>query len=109
MAEGLLACAAMIGSGLFQRGAVSASSHNATSERQYRFPTELGVQRPMTAQWTVTGAGAMVLDVESKRELSLHQRWCHRSCGGPWSQGSQRYGSSHGPRRLRHYTALFYL
>ena len=66
MTEGLLVCAAMIGSGLFQRGAVSASSHNATSERQYRFPTELGVQRPMTAQWTVTGAGAMVLDVESK-------------------------------------------
>ncbi len=42
--------------------AVITSSHNATSERQYRNPTELGAQRPQTAQWTVTGAGAMILN-----------------------------------------------
>lgn len=39
----------------------SASSHNAAAEKQYRYPTEYGVQRPPTAQWTVTGAGAAVL------------------------------------------------
>ncbi|HOV79068.1 MAG TPA: stage V sporulation protein AD [Bacillota bacterium] len=36
-------------------------SHNATAEKQYRYPTEYGSQKPPTAQWTVTGAGAAVL------------------------------------------------
>ncbi|MDZ5010948.1 stage V sporulation protein AD, partial [Clostridium perfringens] len=39
----------------------AASSHNAADEKQFRNPTEYGVQRPPTAQWTVTGAGAVVL------------------------------------------------
>lgn len=34
-----------------------ASSHNAATERQFRYPTEYGGQKPPTAQWTVTGAG----------------------------------------------------
>jgi stage V sporulation protein AD len=38
-----------------------ASSHFASSERQFRFPLEYGGQRPPTAQWTVTGAGAVVV------------------------------------------------
>lgn len=33
------------------------SSHNATAERQFRYPTEYGGQKPPTSQWTVTGAG----------------------------------------------------
>lgn len=37
------------------------SSHFCSSERQFRFPLEYGGQRPPTAQWTVTGAGASVL------------------------------------------------
>lgn len=40
---------------------VVTSSHFSSAERQYRFPLEQGVQRPPTAQWTVTGAGAAVL------------------------------------------------
>ncbi len=34
-----------------------ASSHNASAEKQFRYPTEYGSQKPPTAQWTVTGAG----------------------------------------------------
>src|SRR5690625_477427 len=37
------------------------SSHNATAERQFRYPTEYGGQKPPTAQWTVTGAGCVLL------------------------------------------------
>lgn len=37
------------------------SSHNAAAEKQYRYPTEYGSQKPPTAQWTVTGAGAALL------------------------------------------------
>ncbi|WP_374722187.1 stage V sporulation protein AD [Peribacillus tepidiphilus] len=38
-----------------------ASSHNAAVEKQFRYPTEYGGQKPPTAQWTVTGAGVACL------------------------------------------------
>lgn len=37
------------------------SSHNAATEKQYRYPTEYGSQKPPTAQWTVTGAGCALV------------------------------------------------
>ena len=37
------------------------SSHFCSAEKQFRFPLELGTQRPPTAQWTVTGSGAVIL------------------------------------------------
>lgn len=37
------------------------ASHNAAAEKQFRYPTEYGAQKPPTAQWTVTGAGAVIL------------------------------------------------
>jgi stage V sporulation protein AD len=43
----------------------AASSHFCSSERQFRFPLEYGGQRPPTAQWTVTGAGAAVVEQEN--------------------------------------------
>lgn len=36
-------------------------SHFCTAERQYRAPLELGNQRTPTAQWTVTGSGAVMV------------------------------------------------
>ena len=42
----------------------SASSHFCSAEKQFRFPLELGNQRPPTSQWTVTGAGSAVLSKE---------------------------------------------
>jgi stage V sporulation protein AD len=38
-----------------------ASSHNAAVEKQFRYPTEYGGQKPPTAQWTVTGAGVALV------------------------------------------------
>ena len=38
-----------------------ASSHNSAAERQFRFPTEYGAQKPPTSQCTVTGAGCAVI------------------------------------------------
>lgn len=61
MAEGMLLGASLIGGGFVRDAAVVTSSHNLTAERQYRFPTELGVQRPQYSQWTVTGAGSILL------------------------------------------------
>ena len=43
-----------------------ASSHFCSAERQFRFPLDYGGQRPPTAQWTVTAAGAFVLADEGE-------------------------------------------
>lgn len=61
MAEGLLLAALLVGNGTFSRAAAVCSSHFCSAERQFRLPVEYGGQRTPTAQWTVTGAGAMLL------------------------------------------------
>src|SRR5699024_6153110 len=37
------------------------ASHHAATERQFRYPTEYGGQKPPTSQWTVTGAGSALV------------------------------------------------
>jgi stage V sporulation protein AD len=59
--EGLAIASLIVDSGFAQNALVGTSSHNAASEKQYRYPTEYGAQKPPTAQWTVTGAGAAVV------------------------------------------------
>ena len=59
--EGLALSAQLIDSKAAKYVVTSASSHNAAAEKQFRYPNDYGVQRPPTAQWTVTGAGAAVL------------------------------------------------
>ena len=61
MAEGLALAAMMLDGGFGEWCAAMASSHFCSAERQYRTPLEYGGQRTPTAQWTVTGAGAVVL------------------------------------------------
>ena len=61
MAEGLILAAMSVSGGFAASAAAVTSSHFASSERQYRFPLGYGGQRPPTAQWTVTGAGCVVL------------------------------------------------
>lgn len=57
-----LALSAMaLDGGFANRVLVGTCSHNSTAERQFRYPTEYGVQRPPSAQRTVTGAGMGVL------------------------------------------------
>lgn len=61
MAESL-SLAALVMDGEYANHVVAAtSSHFSSAERQFRFPLEYGSQRHETAQWTVTGSGAMVL------------------------------------------------
>lgn len=42
------------------------SSHFCSAERQYRFPLEYGGQRPPSGQWTVTGAGSVVVEPQGE-------------------------------------------
>jgi stage V sporulation protein AD len=59
--EGLALAAQLVDSGAAKYALAGTCSHNATAEKQFRYPTEYGSQKPPTAQWTVTGAGAAVV------------------------------------------------
>ena len=61
MAQALALAALAMESGGFHHTMAATSSHFCTAERQFRHPLEYGGQRPPTAQWTVTGAGAAIL------------------------------------------------
>ncbi|TLS35654.1 stage V sporulation protein AD [Pseudalkalibacillus caeni] len=57
--------ASLIEGGFADNILAAVSSHNATAERQFRYPTEYGGQKPGTATYTVTGAGAALLGRQS--------------------------------------------
>lgn len=61
MAESMALGAMTIDGGFADYVVAATSSHFCGAEKQFRSPLELGTQRPLTAQWTVTGSGAIVL------------------------------------------------
>lgn len=65
MAEGLGLAGLLLDGGGFLSLLAFTGSHFCAAERQYRFPLEYGGQRTPTSQWTVTGAGAVLLCRES--------------------------------------------
>jgi len=67
MAESLAVGAMLIDSGYMNNVACCTGSHFSSAERQYRFPLELGNQRPPTSQWTVTGAGCTILSTKDTK------------------------------------------
>jgi len=52
---------ALVDGGFASTVLAATSSHNATAERQFRYPTEYGGQKPDTATSTVTGSGAVLI------------------------------------------------
>lgn len=61
MASALLNAAVFVSSGCAERCTAVTSSHFCTAERQFRTPLGYGGQRTPTAQWTVTGSGAVLV------------------------------------------------
>ena len=59
--EALMLGAIFTESGAGENVICAASSHFCSAEKQFRFPLELGNQRPQSAQWTVTGSGAAIV------------------------------------------------
>ena len=59
--EGIGLASVFIESGVADNIICATSSHFCSAEKQFRFPLELGNQRPPSSQWTVTGAGSIVL------------------------------------------------
>lgn len=67
MGESLSLASILIDGGYADYVVALTSSHNASAEKQFRFPLEYGTQRPLAMTWTVTGSGAVVL---SNRKLA---------------------------------------
>jgi len=65
-AESLILGSIGIDGGFFENVLCAVSSHFCSAEKQFRFPLELGTQRPPSAQWTVTGSGACILSNNGK-------------------------------------------
>lgn len=59
--EALMLASIFVEAGAGQNALVATSSHFCSAEKQFRFPLELGNQRPPTSQWTVTGSGAAIV------------------------------------------------
>lgn len=61
MAEALALASILIDGGAGKKVTALTSSHFCSAERQFRFPLEYGSVRTPVSQWTVTGAGALIL------------------------------------------------
>ncbi|GAA0359891.1 stage V sporulation protein AD [Bacillus horti] len=62
--EGLALAAQMVDANNAHTVMCGTSSHNSSAEKQFRYPTEYGGQKPPTAQWTVTGGAAAIVQAE---------------------------------------------
>lgn len=69
--ESLAIAANLVNSGSAKHVLASACSHNASVEKQFRYPTEYGSQKPPTAQFTVTGAGASIVSRAEEGGLAV--------------------------------------
>ena len=72
MAESLSLAAMTIDGGYADTVCAMTSSHFCSAERQFRLPLEYGGQRTPTAQWTVTGAGALLLTSDGEGPYVTH-------------------------------------
>ncbi|MBR6767472.1 MAG: stage V sporulation protein AD [Clostridia bacterium] len=59
--QSLVLGSALVSGGFLDNALCCASSHFCTAERQFRFPLELGTQRPPQASWTATACGSALL------------------------------------------------
>ena len=69
--EGLALAALMVNTGHALNVLVGTSSHTSTAERQFRYPTEYGAQKPATAQRTVSGSGVALIGSNRSPDLQV--------------------------------------
>ena len=72
MAQTLFLAATSIEAGISNYSVAVTSSHYCSSERQFRFPLNYGGQRTPTAQWTVTGSGAIIVERNEENPQIKH-------------------------------------
>lgn len=68
MGESMAIGAILVDGGYADKVLAITSSHFAGAEKQFRFPLAYGNQRPLSASWTVTGSGAVVIGKDKEAE-----------------------------------------
>ena len=72
MGESIQLAAMSVDGGFSDYSIAVTSSHFCGAEKQFRYPLEFGSQRPLTATWTVTGSGAVVVAKQGKGPAITH-------------------------------------
>lgn len=72
MGEAMSLGAMLIDGGYANRVISMTSSHFAGAEKEFRFPLAYGNQRPLSATWTVTGSGAVIIGNKEDDKNSVH-------------------------------------
>ena len=68
--ESIIITANMLDTRFFKKGIAITSSHNLTSEKQFRFPVEYGALKPKRSTFTATGSvGALITNKESRIKI----------------------------------------
>lgn len=62
--EALALASIMVSAGYGSYVMAVTSSHFGSAEKEFRFPLEYANQRPLSAQWTVTGSGAFLVGTQ---------------------------------------------
>lgn len=70
MSEGISIAAMLTDGGFSDKAIAMAGSHFCSAEKQFRFPLEYGGVRTPTSQWTVTGAGAVLIGHGGKIKIT---------------------------------------
>lgn len=68
--EGIAIASSMIDSNKIDNAIVAVSSHNMSSEKQFRNPTEYGAPKPSTATFTSTGGASLFL-TDKKTDIKV--------------------------------------
>lgn len=72
MGEAMSLGSMLIDGGYANTVIAGASSHFCSAEKQFRFPLELGTQRPPTSTWTVSGSGSCILEKDGEGPYITH-------------------------------------
>lgn len=70
MGEAMCLGAMSVNAGYAEYVMAMASSHFATAEKQFRYPLAYGNQRPLSATWTVTGCGSLILSGKEREGMA---------------------------------------
>lgn len=77
--EGILLASVFINSQAAKKVIVTVSSHNLTSEKQFRNPNEYGAPKPNSATFTATG-GASILLTNNKSKVRVESATIGKEC-----------------------------
>lgn len=70
--ESLALAALIVDAGGAKYAMAGTASHNCTVEKQFRYPTEYGSQKPPYAQYTITGSGCAVVSSQGSGPRVTH-------------------------------------